>query len=202
MYDARYVGRTAEKVVYLTFDAGYENGVTAQILDALAAAGVPAAFFLTGAYIRDNALLVRRMVDEGHIVANHTFSHPSLPSLARDPSAFAREIRTTERAFRRTTGADISPFLRPPSGEYSALALCRARHLGYTTVFWSFAHRDWLVDDQPPAAVTLQRILAGSHKGAIYLLHAVSSSDAEALPQAIEGLRERGYRIAPLTELL
>lgn len=198
-YGAHYVGDTGEKVVYLTFDAGYENGLTAQILDELDDAGVRATFFLSGTYIRANPSLVRRMAAEGHTVANHTYNHPSLPSLAGDPTAFARELSSTASAYKRATGRQMARLLRPPSGEYSARSLCLTRRLGYTTVFWSFAHRDWLVDDQPPVEVTVERILAGSHPGAIYLLHAISSSDARALPEAIAGLRARGYRLAPLS---
>jgi peptidoglycan-N-acetylmuramic acid deacetylase len=197
-YGGRFLGDIAENVVYLTFDEGYENGLTSQILDTLSAAGVKAAFFVTGTYIRDNADLVRRMAAEGHVVANHTYDHPSLPSLARDRSAFTEQIRATERLYRRTTGRDMAPFLRPPAGEYSPLSLCLTERLGYASVFWSFAHRDWLVDDQPPVPVTLRRIL----NGAIYLLHAVSRSDTEALPEAIAGLREQGYRFGTLTDLL
>jgi peptidoglycan-N-acetylmuramic acid deacetylase len=201
-YDARYVGDAHAKVVYLTFDAAYENGLTARILDTLAAADVPATFFVTGAFIRDNRALVRRMAAEGHVVANHTFTHPSLPSLAWDEAALEEELASTARAFAKATGGEMPRILRPPSGEYSARTLCLARRLGYATVFWSFAHRDWVVDDQPPAAVTLERILGGSHNGAVYLLHAVSSSDAEALPDAIDGLRRQGYRFGVLTDLL
>jgi peptidoglycan-N-acetylmuramic acid deacetylase len=200
-YDGHYVGDTRAKVVYLTFDEGYENGYTGEILDALRAAGIEAAFFVTGSYVRNNPELVRRMTAEGHVVAGHTNSHPSLPSLARDPAAFAREFRIVERDFRRVTGAELDHFLRPPMGEYSALSLCRTQRLGYTTVFWSCAHRDWLVDDQPSVAETVRRILAGSHPGAIYLLHAVSRSNTVALPQAIAGLRKQGYRFGSLNEL-
>jgi peptidoglycan-N-acetylmuramic acid deacetylase len=200
-YDAHYVGQAGEKVIYLTFDAGYENGITPQILDALRAAGVRASFFLTGTYIEKNGDLVRRMADEGHLVANHTFNHPSMPTLAHDTAALKRELAATERAFREATGRDMAPFLRPPSGEYSARTLCLTQRLGYTTVFWSFAHRDWLVDDQPPVALTLERMVGGSHDGAIYLLHTVSSSNARALPQALARLEAQGYRFALLTEL-
>lgn len=200
-YDGHFVGDTSKKVVFLSFDEGYENGFTGQILDTLSTAGVKAAFFVTGSYVRNNPALVRRMVTEGHIVASHTNSHPSLPSLARTPAAFAEELRAVERAFHKATGAKMAPYLRPPMGEYSALSLCRTQRLGYTTVFWSFAHRDWLVDDQPPVADTVKRILAGSHPGAVYLLHAVSRSNTEALPQAIAGLRKQGYRFGSLSEL-
>jgi peptidoglycan-N-acetylmuramic acid deacetylase len=201
-YDGHYVGDTDEKVVYLTFDEGYENGFTARILDTLQAAGVEGAFFVTGTYVRNNPDLVRRMADEGHVVGNHTESHPSLPSLARDLAAFKRELTSVEKAYRAATGRELTRVMRPPMGEYSARSLCVTQRLGYATVFWSFAHRDWLVDDQPSVAVTLDRILTGSHKGAIYLLHPVSSSNTRALPQAIEGLKAQGYRFGSLTELL
>ncbi len=201
-YGARYVGETDDKIVYLTFDAGYENGMTKTILDTLRAKAAPAAFFLTGTYIRDNGALVRRMARDGHVVANHTFTHPSLPSLAYDEAALEKELSSTAAAFRSATGKQMARILRPPSGEYSARTLCLTHRLGYLTVFWSFAHRDWIVNDQPPVSVTLERILTGSHNGAVYLLHAVSSSDAEALPEAIDGLRGQGYRFGLLTDLM
>jgi peptidoglycan-N-acetylmuramic acid deacetylase len=201
-YSARYVGDTSDKVVYLTFDEGYENGFTGRILGELHEAGVTAAFFVTGDYVRDNPGLVRRMADEGHVVGNHTDGHPSLPSLAGDAAAFAQELSAVTKAYRRVTGGDLARVLRPPMGDYSARSLCLARRLGYTTVFWSFAHRDWLTDDQPPVKTTVKRALAESHKGAIYLLHAVSRSNTEALPAIIAGLRAQGYRIASPAELL
>ena len=201
-YGGHYVGDTGEKVVYLTFDEGYENGFTARILDALEAADVPASFFVTGSYVRANGALVRRMADEGHVVANHTDGHPSLPSLAEEPAAFKRELAAVEQAYQKATGRRLTRLLRPPMGEYSARSLCLTARLGYQTVFWSFAHRDWLVDEQPPVAVTLERLLDGSHPGAIYLLHAVSSSNTQALPRFVEEMQARGYRFAPLTELL
>ena len=200
-YDGHYLGDTGEKVVYLTFDEGYENGFTARILDALRTADIQAAFFVTGSYVRANPVLVRRMADEGHVVANHTDAHPSLPSLAFDTTAFQRELTATEQAYRKATGRALTRLLRPPMGEYSARSLCLTQRLGYQTVFWSFAHRDWLVDEQPPVAVTLGRLLEGSHSGAIYLLHAVSSSNTEALPRFIEEMQARGYRFGALTEL-
>ena len=201
-YRGLYVAKPGDKVVYLTFDEGYENGFTGRILDRLRAAGVTAAFFVTGDYVRENPELVRRMVAEGHVVANHTDRHPSLPSLAGDTAAFSRELTATEKAFRRATGGELARLLRPPMGEYSARSLRLSRKRGYTTVFWSFAHRDWLVDDQPPVSTTVRRVLAGSHDGAVYLLHAVSRSNTEALPAVVVGLREQGYRIGSPTELV
>jgi len=191
-YRGRYLGPDA-KLVYLTFDAGYENGQTARILDALSRNGMHATFFVTESYVRANPDLVRRMVREGHVVGNHSATHPSMPALADDPDAFARELTRVEQAFSEATGARLARVFRPPKGEYSALSLYRTAALGYESVFWSFAHRDWVTDDQPPVETTVRRILDGSHPGAIYLLHAVSSSNAEALDEAIAGLRAQGY---------
>ncbi|MDF1543103.1 MAG: polysaccharide deacetylase family protein [Anaerosomatales bacterium] len=191
---------TREKVIYLTFDQGYEAGFTGRILETLRSKGVKATFFLSGSYVRDEPGLVRRMASEGHLVGNHTQTHPSLPSLAGDADAFAEEYRAVERRYREVTGRALARFERPPRGEYSERTLCMVRSLGYTSVMWSFAHRDWLLDDQPPVDVTYQRIIDGAHPGAIMLLHSVSSSNTEALPRAIDELRSRGYRFATLDE--
>jgi peptidoglycan-N-acetylmuramic acid deacetylase len=191
-YNGIYTGPDPTKV-YLTFDEGYENGYTPAILDALKRNGVKATFFVTESFIRDNPALVRRMVAEGHVVGNHSATHPSMPTLATDPAAFAAELNDTAAAFREVTGTNIAPIFRPPSGYYSPLSLWRTASLGYTSVFWSFAHRDWVTDDQPPVDVTIDRILTGSHPGAIYLLHGVSSSDTAALDAAIAGLKRQGY---------
>lgn len=192
---------TSERVVYLTFDQGYEAGYTARILDTLRDKGVRATFFLTGAYLRDEPGLVRRIAAEGHLVGNHTRTHPSLPSVAGDVDAFTEEYRAVERAYRDVTGKTLARFERPPRGEYSERTLCMVRALGYASVMWSFAHRDWLVDDQPPVDVTYQRIVDGAHPGAVMLLHSVSESNTLALPRAIDELRRRGYRFAALDEV-
>jgi peptidoglycan-N-acetylmuramic acid deacetylase len=196
-YGGRYLGPDAG-VVYLTFDEGYENGYTSAILDTLARTGVKATFFVTESYICNNPALVRRMADEGHVVGNHTATHPSLPSLAGDRDAFAEELALTEGAYEAATGRPMARVMRPPMGEYSARSLWLTQQLGYESVFWSFAHRDWLVDDQPPADVTVKRILDGSHPGAVYLLHAVSASNTAALGEAIAGLRAQGYGFGTL----
>lgn len=191
---------TSERVIYLTFDQGYEAGFTARILDTLRDKDVRATFFLTGSYVRDEPGLVRRMAAEGHLVGNHTKTHPSLPGLVGDVAAFTEEYRAVERAYRDATGRALARFERPPRGEYSERTLCMVRSLGYTSVMWSFAHRDWLLDDQPPVDVTYRRIVDGSHPGAILLLHSVSSSNTEALPRVIDELRRQGYRFATLAE--
>jgi len=196
-FGGRYTGPDSH-AVYLTFDQGYENGNTPHILDALARAGVKATFFVTASYIKSQPALVRRMVREGHVVGNHSATHPSMPSLAKDRAAFKAELTKTADAFRTATGKRIAAIFRPPAGAYSPLSLWLTRSLGYETVFWSFAHRDWITDDQPPVNVTLKRILDGSHPGAIFLLHGVSSSDTAALDDAIAALRAQGYRFGTL----
>ncbi|MHB1135307.1 MAG: delta-lactam-biosynthetic de-N-acetylase [Coriobacteriia bacterium] len=196
-YGGRYTGPDG-RLVYLTFDQGYENGNTPAILDALARNGVKATFFVTGSYVRSNPDLVRRMAAEGHVVGNHTMSHPSLPDLVGDRAAFAAELSQTAALFREVTGVEMARVMRPPMGEYSARSLWLTQQLGYESVFWGFAHRDWIVDDQPPVDVTIDRILSGSHPGAIYLLHGVSSSDTQALDASIAGLRGQGYGFGTL----
>jgi peptidoglycan-N-acetylmuramic acid deacetylase len=196
-YTGRYVGRDPKRV-YLTIDQGYENGNTPAILDALARNNVKATFFVTETYIRANPALMRRMADAGHVVGNHSSTHPTMPSLAGNAAAFKAEFTKTANAYSEITGAKMAMIFRPPKGEYSPLSLWMTRQLGYESIFWSFAHRDWIVDDQPPVDVTIQRILTGSHPGAIYLLHGVSSSDTQALDAAIAGLRKQGYGFGTL----
>ncbi|MBE0416566.1 MAG: polysaccharide deacetylase family protein [Coriobacteriia bacterium] len=192
---------TSERVIYLTFDQGYEAGFTARILDTLRDKDVRATFFLTGSYLRDEPGLARRMAADGHLCGNHTQTHPSLPTLAGDAAVYAEEYRAVERAYHEVTGRTLARFERPPRGEYSERTLCMTRTLGYTSVMWSFAHRDWLLDDQPPVDVTYQRIIDGAHPGAIMLLHSVSKSNTNALPRAIDELRRQGYRFATLDEV-
>jgi len=196
-YDGRFTGPD-DDLVYLTFDQGYENGNTPAILDALKRNGVKATFFVTGSYVKNNPELVRRTAEEGHVVGNHTMNHPSLPGLVDDRAAFEAELAETARLYREVTGREMAHVMRPPMGEYSARSLWLTRQLGYESVFWGFAHRDWIVDEQPPVDVTVRRILDGSHPGAIYLLHGVSSSDTQALDAAIAGLRAQGYGFGTL----
>ncbi len=196
-YNGRHIGPDPKRV-YLTIDQGYENGNTPAILDALARNNVKATFFVTETYVRANPSLVRRMADEGHVVGNHSSTHPTMPSLAGNAAAFKAEFTKTAKAYSEITGKKMAMIFRPPKGEYSPLSLWMTQQLGYESIFWSFAHRDWIVDDQPPVDVTVKRILTGSHPGAIYLLHGVSSSDTQALDAAIAGLRKQGYGFGTL----
>lgn len=199
-YDAAYLGNTQEKVLYLTFDAGYESGCTAQILDALKKHNVPAAFFLVGNYIEKNADLVRRMVQEGHTVGNHTMHHHDMSKLA-DPAAFARELQDLEKLYEQTVGAPMEKYYRPPQGIYSEENLRQAKELGYKTVFWSLAYVDWKNDDQPTAEKAFGKLLPRTHPGAVILLHSTSKTNAAILDELLTRWEQQGYRFAPVSEL-
>ena len=199
-YDAAYLGNTQEKVLYLTFDAGYENGCTAQILDTLKKHNVPAAFFLVGNYIEKNADLVRRMAAEGHTVGNHTMHHYDMSKIA-DPAAFARELQDLEALYQQTVGEPMAKFYRPPQGIYSEENLRQAKNLGYKTVFWSLAYVDWKNDDQPTAEQAFNKLLPRTHPGAVILLHSTSKTNAAILDQLLTRWEQQGYRFAPISEL-
>lgn len=199
-YDAAYVGDDSEKTIYLTFDSGYENGCTSQILDILKAHDVPAAFFLVGTYIEQNEELVRRMVEEGHIVGNHTYSHPDMASV-EDPAAFRRELSRVEAAFQAATGQEMERYYRPPRGIYSESNLTMAKELGYKTVFWSLAYVDWERDDQPTAEEAFSKLIPRIHNGAVVLLHSTSTTNAAILDELLTRWEEMGYTFAPISEL-
>lgn len=198
-YSAYYVGDTSQKTIYLTFDEGYENGYTSKILDVLKQKQVKAAFFVTEDYIKRNPQLIKRMYEEGHIVGNHSVRHLSSPSLS--DSEFINEITQTEVAYKQLTGSDMPKVFRPPMGEYSERTLALTHNLGYKTIFWSFAYKDWLTDAQPGKTVAYNTVMEKYHNGAILLLHAVSSSNTEALPQIIDDLRLKGYTFATIDNL-
>ena len=199
-YDAVYIGNTDEKVLYLTFDAGYENGSTGKILDVLKKHQVSAAFFLVGNYLEKNADLVRRMAQEGHIVGNHTMHHRDMSALA-DRSAFRKELEDLENKYREITGLDMPKYYRPPQGIYSQENLAMAKELGYKTVFWSLAYVDWMNDKQPTREEAFQKLLPRTHNGAVILLHSTSRTNAEILDELITKWKEEGYRFGTLEEL-
>ena len=199
-YDAAYLGNTREKVLYLTFDAGYENGCTAQILDALKEQNVKAAFFLVGNYMEKNPDLVRRMVEEGHIVANHTMHHPDMSKI-EDKAAFAKELGDLENLFREITGKELPKYYRPPQGTYSQKNLELAKELGYKTVFWSLAYVDWRNDDQPSDAQAFEKLLPRTHDGAVVLLHSTSQTNARILPELLSKWLSMGYRFDTIDKL-
>lgn len=199
-YDAAYLGDTTEKVLYLTFDAGYENGCTEKILDTLKQHDVKAAFFLVGNYIERNADLVRRMGEEGHIVGNHTMHHYDMSKLS-DKAAFTKELTDLESLYRDTTDRDLPKFYRPPQGIYSEDNLRMAKELGYKTVFWSLAYVDWKNDAQPSREEALQKLLPRTHPGAVVLLHSTSQTNAAILDELLTEWERMGYRFGTVEEL-
>ena len=198
--DTAYLGDTSEKVIYLTFDSGYENGCTAQILDVLKAHQVKAAFFLVGNYLERNADLVRRMVDEGHIVGNHTMHHYDMSKIS-DRAAFTKELTDLEELYRQVTGQEMQKFYRPPQGLFSEENLKMAQELGYKTVFWSLAYVDWKNDAQPTQDEAFSKLLPRTHNGAVVLLHSTSKTNAEILDTLLTQWEEMGYRFGSVEEI-
>ena len=188
-----------EPVVYLTFDAGYENGNVAKILDGLRAEGVPGAFFILENLVNRNPELVRRMKDEGHLVCNHTARHRDMTAFGK--TAFQEELGRMEEAYRNLTGEELARYYRPPEGRFTVENLDWAREMGYSTVLWSFAYADWDNDKQPDPDAALEKILASAHNGMVLLLHPTSATNARILPALIRGLKDRGFRFGTLDEL-
>ena len=199
-YDAAYLGDTGKKTLYLTFDAGYENGCTAKILDILKKHQVPAAFFLVGNYLEKNPDLVRRMAQEGHIVGNHTMHHPDMSKLT-DKAAFSKELLDLEALFKEITGETMPKYYRPPQGIYSEENLKMAKELGYKTVFWSLAYVDWQNDKQPTADYAMSKLLPRTHNGAVILLHSTSETNAEILDELLTKWKAMGYTFGTLEDL-
>lgn len=190
--------KSTEKVLYLTFDCGYENGYTAKILDTLKEKNVPAAFFCTLPQVKDNLELIARMINEGHIVGNHSVKHPSFPTLSR--LRMAEEIQGMDN-FLRTNFGYSEPYFRFPMGEYSDCALDLVGSLGYKCVFWSVAYADWDLDNQKGADYAFQTVTARLHPGAVLLLHSVSPDNAAALGRIIDWAKGEGYTFRSLREL-
>ncbi len=199
-YDAVYLGDTNEKVIYLTFDAGYENGCTEKILDTLKTHEVPAAFFLVGNYLEQNADLVRRMVEEGHIVGNHTYHHWDMSKLS-DLQSFRTELESLEALYTELTGEPMRKFYRPPQGIYSEENLKMAQELGYKTVFWSLAYVDWLNDKQPTSEQAFSKLIPRIHNGAVVLLHSTSETNAAILDDLLTRWKALGYRFESIEKL-
>lgn len=198
-YNAHYVGDNSEKVIYLTFDAGYENGNTQPILDALKKHNVPATFFVVGHYLESAPDLVKQMVADGHFVGNHTYHHLDMSSIASKES-FEKEMKDVESKFKEITGKELSHYYRPPQGKYNTKNLEMAKDLGYHTFFWSLAYVDWYQDKQPTKDEAFSKLVGRIHPGAIVLLHSTSKTNGEILDELLTKWEEMGYTFRTLED--
>ena len=196
-FDALYVGDTNQKEIYITFDAGFENGNTERILDALKKHGVKATFFLVGNYFETQPELVKRMAEEGHTIGNHTYSHPDMSKIG-DIQSFQTELQKNEALYRDILGSEMPKLYRPPQGKFCEENLKMAQQLGYSTVFWSLAYVDWYTDDQPTPEQAFSKLLPRIHPGAVVLLHSTSSTNAEILDELLTKWEETGYSFGDL----
>lgn len=199
-YDAYYVGGDDEKVIYLTFDCGYENGNTEPILDALKKHDVQATFFVVGHFLETAPDMAKRMVAEGHAVGNHTYHHPDMPTIS-DPETFQNEMDDVADLFREITETELSMYYRPPQGKCNEQNLQMAQELGYDTIFWSLAYVDWNQDDQPSHEEAFEKLTTRVHPGAIVLLHNTSQTNGEILDELLTKWEEMGYSFRPLSDL-
>ena len=200
-YNAFYAENTEEKKIYLTFDAGYENGNTPAILDALKKHEAPATFFVVGNFISENQELIKRMEAEGHIVGNHTMTHPDMSKISTQES-FQKELSGVEDIYKEITGKEMTKFYRPPQGIYSTLNLSMAKEMGYHTFFWSLAYVDWYQDNQPDPQEAIEKLTRRIHPGAIVLLHSTSSTNAQILDELLNKWEDMGYSFHSLNELI
>ena len=200
-YNAFYAENTEEKKIYLTFDAGYENGNTPAILDALKKHEAPATFFVVGNFISENQELIKRMEAEGHIVGNHTMTHPDMSKISTQES-FQKELSGVEDIYKEITGKEMTKFYRPPQGIYSTLKLSMAKEMGYHTFFWSLAYVDWYQDNQPDPQEAIEKLTRRIHPGAIVLLHSTSSTNAQILDELLNKWEDMGYSFHSLNELI
>lgn len=199
-YHAAYMDPTDEKVIYLTFDAGYENGNTPAILDALKKHDVSATFFVVGNYLETSPELVKRMVEEGHIVGNHTYHHPDMSKIS-DKQSFEKELKDLENLYTQVTGQTMKKYYRPPQGKYSENNLKMAQEMGYKTFFWSLAYVDWYQDKQPSKEEAFKKLLGRIHPGAIVLLHSTSDTNGAILDELLTKWEEMGYHFATLDDI-
>lgn len=203
-YNVIWQAPAGQKLVYLTMDMGYEyNNNTARILNTAKAKGVPITFFITGDYLERNADLVKRMVAEGHLVGNHTYDHPNLVDMMNNAgeAGFLADLGKLETEYKKLTGQELTKAFRPSSGIYSEMILDSLNRHGYRTYFWSFAYVDWLTADQPNPATAKAKILGQLHDGEIMLLHAVSNTNTDLLPELIDEIRARGYEFGRVDQI-
>lgn len=199
-YDSYFVGDCNEKSIYITFDVGYEAGYTESILDTLKKHNVKAAFFVVGNYFSSDADIVKRMYEEGHIVANHTKTHPDMSKMST-LADFKAQIEPVEEQYKQITGQEMKKYYRPPQGIYNIQNLQDAQSLGYKTIFWSVAYVDWERDNQPSQEKAMSTLLKRVHNGAIILLHSTSKTNMEILDQFLTTLENDGYTFKTLDDL-
>ncbi len=204
-YSCYYLDRThtdddKDKVIYLTFDAGYENGNIERILDVLKEKNVQGAFFVLGHLIDKNTELVKRMVNEGHLVCNHTMSHKNMAKVT-DPTEFKNELTKLEKLYTDKIGGEMPKYYRPPEGRFSEENLKILEEMGYKTILWSFAYADWDNNKQLSPASATEKLINGTHNGEILLLHPTSKTNADILSKLIDVWTKMGYRFGTLNEL-
>lgn len=200
-YNSLYYVPNGEKNIYLTFDAGYENGNTAAILDALKKHNAKAVFFLVGNYFEKEPELVKRIVEEGHTIGNHTYTHPDMSAI-KDQESFKTELERNELLYKEITGQEMPNLYRPPQGKYSENNLAMASEMGYKTVFWSLAYVDWYQDQQPSKEEAFSKLLPRVHPGAVVLLHSTSSTNAEIIDELLTKWEDLGYSFGDLNTYL
>lgn len=199
-YDAYFVNETEEKVIYLTFDCGFENGNTPAILNALKKHKAPATFFIVGNFMETSPDLVKQMVEDGHTVGNHTYHHPNMSKMGTKED-FSKELQSLEELYEKTVGKPMSNYYRPPQGIYSEDNLKMAQELGYKTIFWSLAYVDWNQDRQPTKEEAFEKLLGRIHPGAVVLLHNTSTTNGQILDELLTKWEDMGYQFRPLSEL-
>ncbi len=200
-YNAYYMAEGDEKVLYLTFDCGYENGNTEPILDALKKHNAPATFFVVGHMLESAPEVVKRMVEDGHTVGNHTYHHYDMSKIC-DKASFEKEMTDVSEKFSELTGCEMSMYYRPPQGKYSTENLKMAKDMGYSTFFWSLAYVDWKQDSQPSCQEAMDKLTKRVHPGAIVLLHSTSSTNAEVMDEILTKWEEMGYTFRPLSDFV
>lgn len=199
-YGAYYADHSGEKYIYLTFDNGYEQGYTESVLNVLKKESVPATFFVTGHYVESEPGLVKQMVDDGHIIGNHSYHHPDFTVMSKE--SIREELETLEAAVAKVSDQKELKYLRPPRGVFNEDTLRWSNELGYIHMFWSLAFNDWHTDKQKGKQYAYDEIMKQVHPGAIVLLHTVSSDNAEALEEVIVTMKKQGYIFKSLDDLV
>lgn len=198
-YNGMAMGNAENKYIYVTFDLGYESGYTESILNTLKENNVPATFFITAHYVNTASDLVQRMINEGHIIGNHTVNHKSMPSLSEEE--LTKELMNLHTAIYEKFGYEMK-YMRPPKGEYSEKSLDITTKLGYIPVMWSFAYADWDEAKQPSHQDGINKIIKNVHNGEIMLLHATSKTNMEILDTVIKQIKDLGYEFKSLDEFV